>query len=183
MTNETPLALRLANARIALLAARDAERIARALAEFGAIQAAGGEYGKNEADRARFLTIALSENQAYQEDFADLRKAEADVLSLEAEHDIAFVPQVLASRAGITEIKASYAAVINLGNYENVRLEATATRLIDEDEMPIDVHAELFAFVRREIEAEAALVNPPRQSRFSALPPPATRPTETEVPF
>jgi hypothetical protein len=43
----------------------------------------------------------------------------------------------------ITEITASYAMTVNLGAYENIRVEAGATATLDEGDDPAQAHADL----------------------------------------
>lgn len=55
----------LAQIEVALSHARDDEKVERARAEQRAIAAADGNYGKNETDRQRHLTLAVAEDKGY----------------------------------------------------------------------------------------------------------------------
>jgi hypothetical protein len=77
------LRIALAEARISLKDAKDYEATARAVAETTAIE--GGTNGKNADERARNLTIALMDDNYYQNARISLRDAEAKVDHLQAE--------------------------------------------------------------------------------------------------
>lgn len=79
------LRIALAEAKIALRPAKDYETIARAIAEQAAIERLNGSAGKNEAERARNLTLALVDDNYYQNALTALRDAEAKVDRLTAE--------------------------------------------------------------------------------------------------
>lgn len=71
-------------------ATEDALRTARALAEHQAITAAGSVYAslKNEGERARFLTLALSTDNDYSSALEAESDARAEVEAIRAEIDI-----------------------------------------------------------------------------------------------
>lgn len=96
------LRIALAEAKIALRAAKDYETIARAIAEQAAIGELNGSAGKNEAERARNLTIALYNDNYYQNSLTALRDAEAKVERLNAEIAVA-EDEVRANEARIRE--------------------------------------------------------------------------------
>lgn len=85
MNQLADLRRRLAEARITLRQAKDAETSSRAIAETGAIERLNGNAGKNEAERARNLTIALLNDDTYSAVLVLLRSCEAEVDRLNAE--------------------------------------------------------------------------------------------------
>lgn len=80
----TELRLQLAAVRDQLRHAKDTLMLAQAEAEQRAIDAAGGSIGKNEAERTRALTLALSRDPHYRGALTAVRVHEADVDRLEA---------------------------------------------------------------------------------------------------
>ncbi len=90
MSNEVPrlaeLRLKLAALRIALRSAEDDLPVVKAKAEQVAIERAGeAGYGKNAEDRARYLTIALSDDLPYVTAVERLRVAQSQVDMVQAE--------------------------------------------------------------------------------------------------
>jgi hypothetical protein len=82
--NLTQLRFALAEAKVALRQAKDAHDVSRAIAETTAIERLNGSAGKNEAERARNLTIALLDDDTYSNVLVLLRDAEAKVERLQA---------------------------------------------------------------------------------------------------
>jgi len=78
------LRAQLAEERITLRAAEQHEATVRAIAETGAINAANGDYGKNEEARKRFLIIALENDDAYRGALDDLNRSRASIDRLSA---------------------------------------------------------------------------------------------------
>lgn len=89
MTTLAELRLALAEAKHTLRLAKDAHDIDRALAEHAAIAQLNGSAGKNEAERARNLTIALLDNADYCQTVNHLRDCEAAVDRLQAQIAVA----------------------------------------------------------------------------------------------
>lgn len=85
MMTTSNLRQRLADAKTALREQEQYLETAKAIAETEAIDAAGGEYGKNEADRKRFLTTALAQNFDYDGALAYTNELRATVDQLSAE--------------------------------------------------------------------------------------------------
>ena len=85
MTTLTQLRIALAEAKIALRAAKDDHDTIKAIAEHAAILRMNGSAGKNDDERKRNLAIALSEDYAYSGALTRLRDAEAKVDRLAAE--------------------------------------------------------------------------------------------------
>ena len=80
----TELRLQLATVRDQLRHAKDTLSLAQAEAEQHAIDLAGGSIGKNEAERARALTLALSRDSNYRAALTAVRCHEAELDRLEA---------------------------------------------------------------------------------------------------
>lgn len=89
MTTIGDLRLALAEAKIALRQAKDAHDVSRAIAEAAAIERLNGNAGRNEAERARNLTIELLHDDAYSNVLVLLRDCEARVDRLHAEIAVA----------------------------------------------------------------------------------------------
>lgn len=81
--------MQLAEAKIALREQEQETETIKAIAETLAIATANGDYGKNEADRKRFLTVALAHDGNYGNALAELGEAQAAVDRLTAEIAIA----------------------------------------------------------------------------------------------
>lgn len=84
MSDFTELRLQLATVRDQLRHAKDTLMLAQAEAEQRAIDANGGQIGKNEAERGRALTLALSRDAHYRGALTAVRSYEAEVDRLEA---------------------------------------------------------------------------------------------------
>lgn len=84
MSDFTELRLQLATVRDALRHAKDTLTLSQAEAEQRAIDAAGGSIGKNETERTRALTLALSRDSQYRGALTAMRCYEAEVDRLEA---------------------------------------------------------------------------------------------------
>lgn len=80
----TELRIQLASVRDQLRHAKDILTMAQAEAEQRAIDMAGGQIGKNEAERARTLTLALSRDPHYRGALTAVRVFEAEIDRLEA---------------------------------------------------------------------------------------------------
>ena len=81
--------LALAEAKITLRELEQEAETVKAIAETLAIATANGDYGKNEADRKRFLTVALAHDGNYGNALAELSEAQAAVDRFTAELAIA----------------------------------------------------------------------------------------------
>lgn len=84
MSDFTELRLQLATVRDQLRHAKDTLTLSQAEAEQRAIDLAGGSIGKNETERARHLTLALSRDPSYRGALTAVRCYEAEVERLEA---------------------------------------------------------------------------------------------------
>lgn len=84
MQGFTELRIQLAAVRDQLRHAKDTLALSTAEAEQRAIDLAGGQVGKNEAERARALTLALSRDSAYRAALTAVRCYEAEIDRLEA---------------------------------------------------------------------------------------------------
>lgn len=80
----TDLRIQLAASRDALRHAKDTLALTQAEAEQRAIDIAGGQIGKNEAERTRALTLALSRDSHYRAALTQVRVYEAEVDRLDA---------------------------------------------------------------------------------------------------
>jgi hypothetical protein len=79
------LRMQLTEERIALRAAEQNVETVKAIAETAAINAANGDYGKNEEARKRFLVIALENDEAYHGALDDLNRTRNNIDRLSAE--------------------------------------------------------------------------------------------------
>lgn len=84
MSDFTELRLQLALMRDQLRHAKDILTLTQAEAEQRAIDAAGGQIGKNEGERGRALTLALMRDSHYRGALTAMRCHEAEVDRLEA---------------------------------------------------------------------------------------------------
>lgn len=84
MSDFTELRLQLAAVRDQLRQAKDILTLTQAEAEQRAIDRVAGSYGKNEAERARFLMLELARDLDYRGALTAMRCAEAEVDRLEA---------------------------------------------------------------------------------------------------
>lgn len=82
MTNLLDLRLQVAAAQVDVRGAKDAYELAKAEAEQRAVDA--GVSGKNEAERTRAFTLALSRDRAFQQALRAYRTAEAQADQAEA---------------------------------------------------------------------------------------------------
>lgn len=74
----------LADAKAALRLAKDAYETTRAIAEVAAAERLGANLGRNEAERARNLTVELLHDDTHTQALAYLRERESDVDQLHA---------------------------------------------------------------------------------------------------
>jgi hypothetical protein len=76
--------MNLVEAKATLRAAKDGYETARAIAELTAIERLNGSAGKNEAERARNLTVELLHDDTHSQALAHLRECERQVDQLNA---------------------------------------------------------------------------------------------------
>jgi hypothetical protein len=84
MTTLAHFRIALAEAKAQLRTAKDSYEVARCVAELAAIERLNGSAGKNEAERARNLTVELLHDDTHSHVLAHLRECEADVDRLNA---------------------------------------------------------------------------------------------------
>jgi hypothetical protein len=77
--------MQLAEAKITLRELEQEAETIKAIAETEIIAETNGDYGKNEADRKRYLTVALAHDGNYGNALAELSEAQATVDRLTAE--------------------------------------------------------------------------------------------------
>jgi hypothetical protein len=85
MTTLPNLRIELTEAKITLRELEQEAETVKAIAETEIIAEANGDYGKNEADRKRFLTVALDKHQMYDEALDKLNAARRVVDQLSAQ--------------------------------------------------------------------------------------------------
>jgi hypothetical protein len=69
----------------------------------------------------------------------------------------------------VVTITATYARTFNLGEYNSMRLEASLSADLDDDDDPAAAHAELFDLAKATVKAQAAPVLERRKKEIAAI--------------